>query len=425
MRRLLYSRLDRWYYGWVLLGAVSITEVVSWGILYYAFTVFIAPMQADLGWSREVLTGGYSLALLCSGLAAVPVGWWLDRHGPRAIMTAGSCLGSLLLVAWSQVTTPGSFYLIMAGIGVVMAAVLYDPAFAVIAVWFRRHRGRALTILTFFGAWASFLFIPLSADLVASLGWRSALLALAGLLAVLTIPLHALVLRRSPLDLGLRPDGEPRDATAPTLSTPADIHVSLRAALQDLDFWWLTIAFAISTFATVALTVHLIPYLVEQGISAAYAATIAGLFGLMSLVGRVLLGPLGDRYPRQVVTAILMGMQLVGVLILILVPSVLGAIVYIILFGAGSGTLTMMRAALLAERYGSAQYGSINGALSLGLTIARTLAPISATLVAGRLGGYRSLLWIIVVLCAAGGVAVLQLTTRSDPSVAASKRSVP
>jgi MFS family permease len=408
---MLHSRFGRVYYGWVLLGAVSVTEVISWGILYYAFTVFIAPMQAELGWSAEALTGAYSLALLSSGLAAVPVGWWLDRHGPRALMTAGSCLGSLLLVAWSQVSTVTSFYGIMAAIGVVMAAVLYDPAFAMIAIWFRQYRGRALTILTFFGAWASILFIPLSAYLVSWIGWRSALLVLASLLAVITIPVHAFFLRRSPQDLGLRPDGGLPTRAEPDISGPEDMQVSLRAALEDADFWWLTAAFAVSAFATVALTVHLIPYLLEQGIPATHAATIAGLFGLMSLAGRLILGPLGDRHPRQIVTALLMGMQLVGVLVLVLRPTLLGAIVYITLFGAGSGTLTIMRAALLAERYGSAQYGRINGTMSLGLTIARTLAPISATLLAGQFGGYRSLLWTLVGLSAVGGIAVLQITT--------------
>ncbi|HEX6292829.1 MAG TPA: MFS transporter [Herpetosiphonaceae bacterium] len=418
MHRMLHLWRGRLYYGWVLLGAVSVTEVISWGILYYAFTVFIAPMQADLGWSREALTGAYSLALLCSGLAAVPVGRWLDRHGPRALMTAGSCLGSLLLVAWSQVTTLWSFYLIMAGIGLVMATNLYEPAFALIATWFRRRRGRALTILTFFGAWASFVFIPLSAQLVLRYGWRAALLILAIILAGITIPLHALALRRSPEDLGLRPDGGAADESVPVVSEPPDAQVPLRAALHEADFWWFTAAFAVSTFATVALTVHLIPYLTEQGVSAASAASVAGLFGLMSVAGRLIIGPLGDRYPRQVVTAGLMGMQALGVVVLVLSPTTPGAVVSIALFGAGSGTLTIMRAALLAERYGSAHYGSINGAMSFWLTMARTLAPISAALLAGHFGGYRRLLWTMVVLTTLGGMAVLQI---GRPSAAASR----
>src|SRR5919204_1038183 len=92
----------RIYYGWVMLGAVSVTEVVSWGILYYAFTVFVAPMQTELGWSQVAITGAYSLALLCAGLAAVPVGRWLDRHRPRALMTAGSVLWALMPLGWWQ-----------------------------------------------------------------------------------------------------------------------------------------------------------------------------------------------------------------------------------------------------------------------------------------------------------------------------------
>lgn len=409
LQRMFHPRHGRVYYGWVLLVAVSITEVISWGILYYAFTVFIAPIQAELGWSREALTGGYSLALLCSGIAAVPVGWWLDRYGPRWLMTIGSCLASCLLLAWSQVTTLAGFYLIMVGIGLAMAAVLYEPAFALIATWFRQRRGRALTILTFFGAWASFLFIPLSAQLVLQLGWRTALLILAAILAGITIPFHALVLRRAPQDLGLRPDGASADTAALSQVVPSEAQVSLRMALRDADFWWFTVAFAVSTFATVTLTVHLIPYLTEQQLPPASAATVTGLFGLMSLAGRLLIGPLGDRYPRKIVTAGLMVMQALGVTLLVLYPTLPGAVVAIALFGAGSGTLTIMRAALLAEAYGSVHYGSINGAMSFGLTLARTLAPIGATLLAGQLGGYRSLLWLLVGLTLLGGVAVLQI----------------
>ena len=410
MRALVRPLMGHVYYGWVMLGAVSITEVVSWGILYYAFTVFVAPMQAELGWSRVAVTGAYSLALLCAGLAAVPVGRWLDRHGPRTLMTAGSVLGSLLLVAWSQATSLWVYYLIMAGIGVAAAAVLYEPAFAIVATWFRRQRGRALTVLTFFGAWASFVFIPLSAWLAQTLGWRSAVLALAGILAVVTIPPHALLLRRRPQDLGLLPDGAPADAPAAQQAAATERSVPAHLALREAGFWWLTFAFAVSTFATVALTVHLIPYLIENGHSPTFAATVAGLFGLMSLAGRLTIGPLGDRYPRRWVTAGLMGMQVLGLGVLALAPTVAGALVYVALFGAGSGTQTIMRAALLAERYGSEHYGSINGTLSLALTGARTLAPIGAGVLAGLLGGYTALLMVLMLLAAAGLVAVLRVS---------------
>jgi len=409
MRALVRPLSERVYYGWVMLGAISVTEVVSWGILYYAFAVFVAPMQAELGWSRVAITGAYSLALLCSGLAAVPVGRWLDQHGPRALMTTGSIVGSLLLLAWSQVEHLWIFYLIMAGIGMSTAAVLYEPAFAIVATWFRKRRGRALTVLTFFGAWASFIFIPLSNWLVVMFGWRFAVLTLAGILAVVTILPHALVLRHRPQDLGLLPDGAAADTPTQAHAGADERSMSAHAALREAGFWWLTFAFAVSTFATVALTVHLIPYLVERGHTPAFAATVAGLFGLMSLAGRLIIGPLGDRYARRWVTAGLMGMQLAGLVVLAAAPTSAGALIYVALFGAGSGTLTIMRAALLAERYGPAHYGSINGALSLALTGARTLAPIGAGALAALLGGYPALLWILAGLSTAGVVALLRV----------------
>jgi MFS family permease len=393
------------YYGWIALGTVSITEVISWGILYYAFSVFVTPMETELGWSRATLMGAFSLSLLCSGIAAFPVGRWLDRHGPRALMTAGSILASLLLLAWSQVEQIGFFYLILAGIGVVSAAVLYEPAFAIVAVWFRQQRVRALTVLTFFGAWASFLFIPLTNTLIASFGWRTALLILMAILAIGTILPHALFLRRRPQDLGLLPDGVAADDSqkAPL----AEHHLSTRAALRDPGFWWLSLGFSTSTFASVALTVHLIPYLLEQGHPPGFAAQIAGLFGLMSLAGRLLIGPLGHRFSQRLVTFGLMIMQLAALIVLTTTPTIVGSFIYVALFGAGSGTLTIMRAAMLANRYGASSYGSINGAQNTALTAARTLAPIGAAAGAGLIGGYHGLLWMLAGLVGVGALAVL------------------
>jgi MFS family permease len=178
-------------------------------------------------------------------------------------------------------------------------------------------------------------------------------------------------------------------------------------ALREASFWSLSFAFGVSLFNTIALTVHLIPYLVGRGHTPAFAATVAGLFGLMSLAGRLLIGPLGDRFPRRLVTAGLMALQIGALAVLALAPTTAGALVYVALFGAGSGTMTIMRAALLAERYGPANYGSISGAQSFILTGARTLGPLAAGVVA-TLTGYPALLWALAGLAAVGLFALLQ-----------------
>lgn len=397
------------YYGWSMLVAVSIAQVVSWGILYYAFSAFVAPMQAALGWSSVELTGAYSLTLLCAGLAAVPVGRWIDRRGPRLLMTLGSILATLLVLAWSQVQQLSIFYLIMAGIGFVSAALLYEPAFAIVAVWFYRLRPRALALLTFFGAFASFIFIPLSAWLISQLGWRGALVSLATILALVTIPIHGLMLRRRPQDLGLLPDGEqPLQSATATPTQPRERSMTTARALREPRFWFISSAFATSTFAGVTMMVYLIPYLIDHGHTSSFAATIAGLFGFMSLVGRMAIAPLAERISRLKLTLGLILVQGAGLAVLAVTgTSAIGALIYIALFGASSGILTIMRAALLAEQYGPAHYGTINGAQNLVLTAARTVAPVGAGVVVSALGSYEILLWGLVGLLILGAVSML------------------
>ena len=202
--------------GWRMVLALAVTETVSFGILFYAFTVFVEPMRADLGWSTATITAGFSIGLVTSGLMAPLAGRWVDRHGPRGLMTVGSLVATAGLVAWSQVSTPLGFYTLWACLGVANAMVLYEPAFALIAVWFDRRRGAALTLLTFVAGFASVIFVPLAGLLVERLGWRDTLLTLAGVQLLVTTPLHALVLRRSPADVGQEVDGGQVEPPAPS-----------------------------------------------------------------------------------------------------------------------------------------------------------------------------------------------------------------
>src|SRR5437867_7132441 len=89
------------FYGLAIVFALSLTETTSYGILYYAFSVFLPSIEKEMGWSRAQTTGAFSLALLLSGLAAIPAGRWLDRHGARVLMTLGSSLAAVLVLAWS------------------------------------------------------------------------------------------------------------------------------------------------------------------------------------------------------------------------------------------------------------------------------------------------------------------------------------
>jgi MFS family permease len=388
------------YYGWVLVAALSVTEITSWGVLYYAFTVFINPMRDTLGWSSASISGAFSLALLLSGIIGLPLGRWLDHHGPRLVMSAGSFVAVALLIAWSRVADLMTFYLIWAGLGIAMGAVLYEPAFFVVTTWFRRKRGQALTLLTFFAGFASVIFVPLAGWLVQLQGWRDALVSLAVIVGVVTIPPHALMLRRGPEDMGLTPDGERQRALDTSDPEDTERSVTLRAAMRSSSFWLLIGAFFCGGVTVTAVFVYLVPYLTASGYPPGAAATIVGMVGIAALPGRAILTHLGNWFPRSLVATGIFLSQMIGLILLLVAPGAAGIAGFIILFGAGFGSVTPARAALVAEYYGPAHYGHINGTVAFILYLARALAPLGAGLIYEATGAYTAIFWGVVGILA-------------------------
>jgi MFS family permease len=402
------------YYGWVLVGVLGVTEAISWGVLYYAFSVLLTPMEADLGWSRGETTGAFSLALVLSGFAAIGAGRWLDRHGARALMTAGSCVGFVLVLAWAGANTLPVFYVVWAAIGIVMATVLYEPAFAVVTVWFDRKRVRALTAVTLIAGFSSTVFLPLSAWLVEVQGWRPALVTLAVILAVGTIPAHALLLRRRPEGLGLHPDGGlvPHSSAA----RPARTSLTPGAALRDPTFRWVTLAFCLSTAVAFGAQVHLVPILLERGFTPIFAATLAGLIGAMQVLGRVLMTPCAGRVSLRSLSVVVLAIQPIALLVLLLVPDLAGVIAFIVLFGAAKGCLTLVRPAFVADLYGPAHYASIAGVLAFAVTLAQATAPLGAGAAYDVIGRYDPILWVLVLVSALAALCLLPARGVGDRS---------
>lgn len=389
------------YYGWYIAVTLALTETISWGIIYYSFSVFLTPMQADLGWTRSELTGGFSLSLLVAGAMAFPVGAWIDRHGPRLLMTIGSIVASILIIVWSQVTDRPTFYLIWIGLGASAAAVLYEPAFAVVAKWFKQRRGTALAIITFTAGLASTIFLPLSDALLNSVGWRTAVLLLGIFLGAMTIPLHALMLRRHPKDLGLFPDGLAEIAKDKT-ETQRD--VSFRAALQSRVFWLLTLSFGLISLAAGAIRVHFIPFLIGSGIASSTAAFATGSIGIMQVVGRVIFAPVERRWSSSIIVIGIFALQAVAIAILLMGQAPLMIGLFIVVFGAAQGATTLARPSLLAELYGSSHYGRIASIMAVCLTLAGTSAPLGASVIFDTLGSYQPVLWIALVLASMAAI---------------------
>jgi len=384
--------------GWRIVAVFAVTQTLGYGCLYYAFAVLLHPIAAGLHTSTAAVTGALTIAVLAWAAMAVPVGRWLDRHGGRAIMTAGSAAGAVLLVAWSQVHAVWQLYLVFAGLGAAMAMALYDAATAVLVSWFgSQQRSRALLAMIVVGGFASTIFMPLTGLLNDRYGWRTTLLVLAALYGLVAVPLHALVVRRPPAG-----------ASPQRRTTATQRRALVHAAVRDGRFWCLAVAFVAHAAAMSTMTVHLVGYLVSRGHPAIFAATVAGLLGVLSVTGRLLLTAAGRRFRLSTVVAVVFTLQAVAAVGLLLAAGTrFGAVLAVTGFGIGFGVASLASPALLADRYGTIAYASIAGTLAAPVTLAKAGAPLAAAALYTATGAYRPVLVTVGGLCLLAATAIV------------------
>lgn len=384
---------------WGGVMALGLTQITSWGSLYYLFALLMQPLQRELQIDKTWIVGAFSVALLLSGLLAPKVGAWIDRHGGRAPMVAGSLLAVAGLLLLSQVSSAWQLYAVWALLGVAMAMTLYEPAFAVITRAFPRDYRKAITVLTLFGGLASTVFWPLTQALIDGLGWRHAVQVLAAINLLVCVPLHLWLLP------GAQPAPQPA-ASATASAAPTRSH-SLAEVLRDPRFHLLAAAFTANVLVFSALAVHLIAMLQAKGMSAAEAAALGAMIGPMQVLGRLLEISIGRRFSAQAVGVVAMSLLPLSLLLLALfdLPAA-GFLLFALLYGTGNGVMTIVRGALPADLWGAANYGAVNGALAAPALIAKAAGPLVAALVFSATGSYG---WVLAILIATGALAVALL----------------
>jgi MFS family permease len=340
--------------------------------------VLVAPVAKELGWDKAAINGAYSLMILVSGFAGFGIGRALDRFGARTLMSAGSLILGVSLILLSRVQTLAQFDLIWGiGFGLGTALTFYPVSFTVVANWFEQRRMTALALLTFFGALASVIFYPLNGVLVAFYGWREATVILGVIQILITFPLHALIVRRHPEDLGLSPDGSEREAD----NQPALTGTPLEDAVRSRAFWLITASISLSFFAGTAVTVEHIAYLISRGFAPQLVATIVGLWGVAYLPGRTLVANAGRRIRLQYLLAVFFVLEAIGILILLGAHSLFAIVAYLLVFSGAYGAIAPLRAAIMAEQFGRRAYGAIIAAQGIPVAILSALGPF----VCGRL----------------------------------------
>lgn len=388
---------------WALAWRIAFGQIVSWGVLYYAFTVVIGPMQTATGWSRPFLNTGLSLGFLVWGICALPVGAWIQRKGARGLMTWASLIGGLALAAMGAFPRPAAYVAAWMVLGAAMAGLLYEPAFAVVTAHFGEAYRRGITLITLVGGLASTAFIPLAQVAVDQLGWRTALMALGVFQIVVCVPLHALGLPRPVA-------AEPGTHAPPTGSTAERLAAwwaELRRDVSDRRFLGLAIWFTAHAAVFSGLIFQIVPILQSSAVDTSTMLKAIALIGPMQVLGRIVLATWGEKLDTLRLGGWAMAGLFAAVLILLtLPPSLMWLALFATLYGASNGSLTILRGTSVAELFGRQRYAELSGALALPAVIAKAASPLALAAIWSATGSPRAVFIVVLVMTAVGGLGI-------------------
>lgn len=378
------------------IAGLGIGQIVSWGCIYYAFPLIAPPMGQELALTKPEIYGAATFGLAIGSLANYPVGAAIDRGHGRALMSAGSVLGGLLMLGWAEVGSLWSLYLIFAGIGLAQAMTLYEPAFAVVVRRYGAESRRGITALTLWGGFASTVFVPLTQFLLDRIGWRDALLTLGVLNLVLCLAIHLSVI--DPRADAL-PSPAPGGTSGKTVLAGRD---AMRWALRKPGFWCLLICFTLFSITFSALIYHLYPLLLEHGFDTATVVAGIAIIGPAQVAGRIVIWTLArDRSVRVIGMATVLSFP-VALLLLFLPASFAALALFAVVYGAANGVMTIVRGIAVSEMLTREAYGSINGLLVAPGTVARALGPVLGALLWSAGGSYD----LFLMAAVAGSVLV-------------------
>ena len=345
----------------ILVGALGIAQIISWGTLFYAIGVLGASMRAELGVTELFLFGAFTAALLVSGMLSPFVGRMIDRHGGRVVLCTGSVLGAVALAILGTSTAPAVMALGWLVAGAAMACCLYDPAFATLSQHTGARFRQAVSALTLFGGFASTVFWPVSQLCLEAFGWRHTWLLFLALHVFVCLPIHWWIVPR-----GAGASEAPRTATPAESPPPA----------RGPALGWLMASLALATFVFSAIAIHMISLLTKSGLSAQEAVTIAMLMGPMQVLGRIIEMGVARRV-KAVTTGYMPFILMLLALAALLAAQGPGffAFAFVIAFGLGNGVLTIVKGTVPAELFGRHGFGALLGRLSRATLGAKALAP--------------------------------------------------
>jgi len=395
------------FYGWWIVAAFSVTTFMSTGVRH-AVGPFLKPIVADLGIDRASFSIVIALSLFLYGLFMPIAGMALDRFSVRVVTSAGTILLVLSLVLTAMVRNFWEFAAVygvlvpigLAGTGPVIAS-------GVVARWFNKRRGTALSVLGSASMTGMSFLVPAITWLIITRGWRMTYVVIGAIILVIVMPLCLWVFRDSPESIGLMPDGAPAKPGAPT--GPVE-RVTAREALQTLAFWQLACSFFTCGFSMSLLSAHGIPMLTDHGYSPMFASWAMGVLGGSSIGFTVMLGAVSDRFGRRPVLAtIYAGRVLIFTGFFLIRDNPIALLAVAVVGGitmAGTGSMT---SALTADIYGRFSVSSVFGLIFLVHQTGAALGSSLAGVLFETTGGYGAAYAVACILLVGASILALNI----------------
>ncbi len=403
----------RHFYGWVVVATTFFTILATAAAMGSA-GIMIAPLQAEFGWTTEQIAGAISIRLVLYGLFGPFAAAFMNHYGVRKVVSfalglimTGILLSFFMSEWWHLLLLWG----VLIGVGTGMTALVLGATVA--TRWFVHRRGLVVGLMTASTATGQMVFQPLLATLTEGFGWRIAMSALVGLMALIMLAV-GLLMRDYPADLGLPAYGE--DTVSPPPARSNHFRRMLLAPLQNLrdvsrtpTFWVLFASFYVCGFSTNGLIhTHWVPMNLDFGVAALSAASMLALIGAFDFVGTLFSGWLSDRYDNRWLLFWFYGLR--GLSLIFLSYSGFGTLallVFAVFYGLDWVATVPPTVKLTTARYGAATSNMTFGWIFAGHQIGAASAAYIAGVIRTDLHTYMPALQLAGSLCIMASLLVL------------------
>ncbi len=391
----------RVFYGWWMVAACLVIAALSWGLGVFGAGVYLHAIAEKHGWSVGSISSAITVSVLLSAGCSVFTGPAVEKYGPRPVMVLGALLMAAGVFLIGRVSEPWHVFGAFSLSGIGYACLTVTTITATLSPWFEKHQGRAVSTAMLGASVGGMASTPLLIFAIARLGLEQAMLWSAVATLVVILPL-AFVMRKSPAELGLHPDGEPpapRDH-----EKPARVW-GRREAMRTLAFVSIVIAFALGLCVQVGFLTHHVTLSVPA-LGTGGAALIVSITAIAAFAGRVALARWADQVDLRVTAAAVLAVAGISLAAIAAVPAAWMLVAASLSYGLTTGNVTTLSPIIVRREFGAAVFASIYGVAWMCIGFASALGPAMFGWLYDYFGGYREVLMIAAVLDLAAAVAV-------------------